>query len=459
MSGVVIGTNTITIDGKFLETGKYNTLIQDPSSSPSVPITNIDTNYKYMSFTNDAADITYNFTNYTQLEMWVAYANTIPNTETHFEYYNYNLHTIYMPLGEVGYFQIVLPSTHNYLEITWGNAYDPSIGEPLATTSLIINGVVVDSITDVVQTKTYIYNYTGTPTVRVEEGYSLMNGDIVIKLGHRKTYSVVLPEGIQLQLLLLDSTKYREISQFTTTNSTFELIVGGNGVITSFDGADTGVNGTPYGAGFVSNITGANITYNSSIAIVRYKYTKAIQWTYSSSNPNVYLLGNVGIGTTNPTSALQVLGSVQINGDINSTTLTSNAKNFKIAHPLNLNKWLYHGCVEAPRFDNIYRGKKLVINGTCEVDIDEECNTTGGLTKGTFVSLNTNFSLYVRNNQTYDKVYGIINGSKLTINCQNIEDIIEVDWLVMGERKDENIIINELTNYNGSLICEYDKDQ
>jgi cytoskeletal protein CcmA (bactofilin family) len=181
------------------------------------------------------------------------------------------------------------------------------------------------------------------------------------------------------------------------------------------------------------------------------------QWTYSSSNPNVYHLGNVGIGTTNPTSELHVLGSVEVNGSINASTLSATTKNFKIEHPLNINKWLYHGCVEGSRFDNIYRGKKKIINGIGEVDIDEECNTTGGMTKGTFESLNTNCQVYLQNKESFARVKGIINGAKITINCNNTEEI-EVDWLVIGERKDENIKSNELTNNEGKLICEHDME-
>jgi len=194
----------------------------------------------------------------------------------------------------------------------------------------------------------------------------------------------------------------------------------------------------------------------SGIVIIRYKIIKEnydAQWTYNPSNLNVHHMGNVGIGTTNPTTALEVVGSISA-----SIGISALSKTFKIEHPLNTNKLLYHGCIEAPRFDNLYRGKKIIKNGTCEVNIDSECNDTGGMTEGTFIALNINSQLYIRNNETFDGVKGNIVGGKIIINCQNTIDDIEVDWLVIGERKDENVINVPLTNIEGNLICEHNID-
>jgi len=223
---------------------------------------------------------------------------------------------------------------------------------------------------------------------------------------------------------------------------------GGNGT------ANTGSGGGAGGGG--GNIGGNG---GSGIVIIRYKIIKIpfdAQWTYNSTNPSVYHLGNVGIGTINPTSALDVLGSVIVNGGISTNSYIASTKTFKIEHPLNINKWLYHGCIEAPRFDNIYRGKKMVINGSCEVDIDSECNTTGGMTTGTFMALNNNFSLHLQNKNSFDGVKGEIIDGKIIISCENIADEIEVEWLVIGERHDDGIVRNKLTNGEGMLICEHE---
>jgi len=229
---------------------------------------------------------------------------------------------------------------------------------------------------------------------------------------------------------------------------------GGNGTTINIGRGTAGAPNTGGGGGGCDpeNPLGG-LNGGSGIVIIRYKIIKQnfdARWTHSSTNPNVYHMGNVGIGTTNPTSALSVIGSIDIDGSISALY-----KTFKIEHPLNINKWLYHGCVEGPRFDNIYRGKKITIGGKCEIDIDKECNTVGGMSEGTFDALNTSCQLYVMNNQTYDRVNGKIDSGKITINCENITDNIEIDWLVIGERKDEQIANVPYTDDEGKLICEH----
>ena len=211
------------------------------------------------------------------------------------------------------------------------------------------------------------------------------------------------------------------------------------------DGTD-GLGGGGGGSSVNSGSGGGGGKGGSGVIIIRYALGTArnylSNWTYSSSYDEVSLMGYVGIGKT-PTTELDIDG-----------IFIANAKNFKIEHPIVNNMYLYHACIEGPRFDNIYRGKKVIVNGYCEVDIDTECNNTGGMIPGTFVALNTDYQLYLQNNQTFDKVKGYIEDGKIKINSLNTTDNILVDWLVIGERQDRGIIKSSLTNAKGKLICE-----
>ena len=208
-------------------------------------------------------------------------------------------------------------------------------------------------------------------------------------------------------------------------------------------GGPQGQAGFPGGNGIDGNV------------IIRYKYvnTKPAptitysmnSWTYTDDG-NVYYMGNVGIGINDPTATLDVVGNI-----------SATFKPFKIQHPLDNSKSLYHGNIECPRYDNLYRGRATIINGTCIVDIDSECNDTGGLIEGTFEALNTDSQLYLQNNQTFDNVKGTIENGKIHIECENTEDEITINWIVIAERKDADVVKLNNTDSNGKMICEHFK--
>ncbi|MDD4986341.1 MAG: glycosyl hydrolase family 28-related protein, partial [Dehalococcoidales bacterium] len=66
-------------------------------------------------------------------------------------------------------------------------------------------------------------------------------------------------------------------------------------------------------------------------------------------------------------------GNLSISG-----ALSKGSGTFKITHPLNEGKWLYHSFIEGPKADLIYRGKVTLVDGKAAVDLDAASNMTPG---------------------------------------------------------------------------------
>jgi hypothetical protein len=77
------------------------------------------------------------------------------------------------------------------------------------------------------------------------------------------------------------------------------------------------------------------------------KTTQGAQWTYSSNNPNVYHLGNVGIGTTSPEYNLDVRGNIYSSiGGYTGSTLTTWSITSDRRIKENIVKASYEKCLE-----------------------------------------------------------------------------------------------------------------
>jgi hypothetical protein len=151
-----------------------------------------------------------------------------------------------------------------------------------------------------------------------------------------------------------------------------------------------------------------------------------------------------------------------IHGDGNlwaAGSITGSSKNFEINHPLIEDKKLVHAAIEGPRYDLIYRGTVKLQNGQAVVNIDRECvhEEDCAMTPGTFEALCRNPVKYVHNNDSFSRVRATITGGLLNIFCEDPNSCDSVDWIVIAERKDENIRQSQFTNDNGYLRTEKSK--
>jgi hypothetical protein len=162
----------------------------------------INDNYSYIQFSNNISDLLYDFTQYNTLQEWKKYASSIPNATTQLtdyitKYRGISDDVVWSGYEVEGFLQIILPNTHNYLEITWGNNYSTG------SSKLLLNGIVLETLTGFSK-KTSKYNYTGTSILKVVEGFSLLLADIIIKLSNiQEPYTINFMENTVCDILVV----------------------------------------------------------------------------------------------------------------------------------------------------------------------------------------------------------------------------------------------------------------
>jgi hypothetical protein len=82
------------------------------------------------------------------------------------------------------------------------------------------------------------------------------------------------------------------------------------------------------------------------------------------------------------------------------------------------------------------------------------------MTAGTFEALTQNAEvLGLHNKDSFDRVRGEISGATLIIYCEDETSTDEINWAIIAERADTHILALDITDENGCLIPEQDKEE
>ena len=165
-----------------------------------------------------------------------------------------------------------------------------------------------------------------------------------------------------------------------------------------------------------------------------------------------YMNASIPSGSTGDASNFFIVkGKSQIIGSLDVTSgLSANSKQFKIQHPINENKWLYHTSTESPRADLIYRGTLQLQSGVGSASIDAASN----MTNGTFNVLTKNPQLFLQNNESFDRIKGYVQSGSVYVLSENQDSTASIDWSVIAERNDTEMLKSPLYDRNGKYKTE-----
>ena len=149
-----------------------------------------------------------------------------------------------------------------------------------------------------------------------------------------------------------------------------------------------------------------------------------------------------------------VRGSARFqNGLVVTGSFSATTKAFKINHPIDENKWLYHSSIEGPAADLIYRGTAQLENGSASISID----SSSRMTDGTFHALTKKPQLFLQNNKTFDRVKGYVESGSVYIICEDAGSNALIDWTVIAERNDAEVLVSEQYGIDGNYVPEKPK--
>lgn len=227
------------------------------------------------------------------------------------------------------------------------------------------------------------------------------------------------------------------------------------------------IGGTTPAAVTGTNVTAtANMFINTAAAVQRAIFLRTVgvnRWAIGTdasaesgsnagANLGIFRYTDAGsfidapIFITRSTGGVAMAGALAITG-----ALSKGSGTFKIPHPLGMEEtWLYHGFIEGPRYDLIYRGRVQLKGGRAVVSIDEAAN----MTPGTFEVLTGDPQVWLQNDTGWEPLKGNVIDGELIILCRDDSSTDVVSWMVVAERRDPHIMESGITDENGRLVPE-----
>jgi hypothetical protein len=304
-------------------------------------------------------------------------------------------------------------------------------------------------------------------------------GENSIKIPDNQASALIIEEAdnAYITFTTTDSSEAITVAKATTFSSTVNI--DGNVDVdanTQLDGTLTvGVDDTGHDVIFYGATSGSYVQWDESLddfkfhgdAVLRFDDTTAGSSNFQIQFKEGYniLADNTGTGSDNsrlwisgdaggsfyigPRAGGSLFEDIFLRADVTvSGALSKGSGSFDIPHPTKGGNWrLRHSFLEGPTCDNIYRGTVTISGSSATVDLD----TVSNMTDGTWEALNTNSWSMVASSG--NAVTWGLSGKTLTISGP---DGAVCNWMVIGERKDDNIKGSKQTDNNGKLITEYE---
>lgn len=210
--------------------------------------------------------------------------------------------------------------------------------------------------------------------------------------------------------------------------------------------------------------------WNNSVARWRLRYGTDATLTFWAFNSSGGSVGSV-LALNNSTRAATLAANLLVQGGITSVlqvtfqsnlnvlgSLSKGSGTFLIDDPLDpANRDLLHGFVEAPEYQNRYRGLVKLVDGQAVVNID----AAWSMAPGTFAAINQDVWVESLQNQdgfTRLRPSKVVNG-EFTIFAEDPECADEVAWSVSAARADPFVKsgLDPNTDANGRLIISREK--